>query len=280
MDQSLELSRPRPRRDGIPTSEPGSLRRVVRRTTILRIALALALVATLTVAFLLARRSDVRHAPLVPSGTTGVVVLDLSASVYESAFGPTLRKMASQGERAGLVVFSDQAYEVLPPGSPGRELLSYLRLFAEGENSTTGTFPPNPWQDFRAGTRISAGIRAARESLERAHSHHGSVLLISDLEILPDEVIALGDEVAALGRAGIDLRVLPVSPSDEARHIVEQITGKSAFLKGDTQTVRKAPDEKALRLAAPWWFMLAAAAVVVLLALNEHRLSRLEVKRR
>ena len=161
MDQSLELRR------GIPTSEPAPLRHAVRRKTIVRIVLALALVGALAIAFLLARRADVRHAPLVPSGTTGMVVLDLSASVYESAFGPTLEKMATSGERAGLVVFSDAAYEVLPPGSPGRELLPYLRFFRPAPNSTTGSFPPNPWQDFRAGTRISQGLAVAREALVR-----------------------------------------------------------------------------------------------------------------
>ncbi len=276
MDQPLELGRGRRAARGIPTSDPRALRHVVRRTTVLRIALAVSLIAALLVAFFVSRQSDVRNAPLVPSGTTGMIVLDLSASVYESAFGPTLRKMARQGERAGLVVFSDQAYEVLPPGTPGRELLNYLPLFAEGENSTTGTFPPNPWSDFRAGTRISAGIKAAHDSLTRAGVHRGSILLISDLEILPDEVLALGDEVGALRRDGIDLRILPVNPTDEARHIVEQIAGKSAFLKGDTQTVKQAPDKGSLRLAAPWWFLFAAALVVILVAVNEHRLTRLE----
>ena len=84
-----------------PSAETVPLRRVARRTTIIRFGLALALVAALALAFLAARDSDVRHAPLVPSGTTGVVVLDLSASVYEAAFGSTLQKMARQGERAG-----------------------------------------------------------------------------------------------------------------------------------------------------------------------------------
>lgn len=277
MDQPLELGG-RVRR-GIPTSEPRSFRHAVRRTTFLRIGLAVALVTALLLAFFIARRSDVRHAPLVPSGTTGMIVLDLSASVYESAFGPTLQKMANQGERAGLVVFSDQAYEVLPPGTPGHELLPYLRLFRGGENSTTGTFPPNPWQDFRGGTRISAGIRAAHDSLDRAGVHRGSILLISDLEILPDEVLALGDEVTSLRRDGIDLRILPVNPSDEARHIMEQIVGKSSFLKGDTETVRAAPNKASLRLAAPWLFMVAAGLAVSLLAINEHRLARLEAGR-
>ena len=161
-----------------PSAETGPLRRVVRRTTIIRFALALALVAALALAFLAARDSDVRHAPLVPSGTTGVVVLDLSASVYEAAFGSTLQKMARQGERAGLVVFSDSAYEVLPPGTPGRELLSFLRFFRPDPNSTTGSFPPNPWQDFRAGTRISAGLSEAHAFLVYAGAR-GSILIVS-----------------------------------------------------------------------------------------------------
>ncbi len=144
MDQPLELGRRRHAARGIPTSEPRSLRHAVRRTTVVRIVLAAALIAALLLAFFVLRRSDVRNAPLVPSGTTGMIVLDLSASVYESAFGPTLQKMARQGERAGLVVFLDQAYEVLPPGTPGRELLNYLPLFAEGETLYDRHVPAEP----------------------------------------------------------------------------------------------------------------------------------------
>ena len=54
----------------------------------------------------------------MPSGSTGMVVLDMSASVYEGAMEETLQKMATTGEKAGLVVFSDTAYELLPPGTP------------------------------------------------------------------------------------------------------------------------------------------------------------------
>ena len=73
-----------------------------------------------------------------------MVVLDLSATVYESAFGPTLTKMARTGERAGLVVFSDAAYEVLPPGSPGRELLPFLRFFRPSRQQHDGDVPAEP----------------------------------------------------------------------------------------------------------------------------------------
>lgn len=267
-------------RSGIPSSDVRPLRHAIRRTTIVRLALAAALVGALVLAFFAAQGADSRHAPLVPSDTTGMVVLDLSASVYEAAFGSTIRKMAKQGERAGLVVFSDAAYEVLPPGTPGRELLPFLRFFRPDPNSTTASFPPNPWQDFRAGTRISEGVKVAHESLVRDGARRGSILLVSDLEILPDEVLRLGAEVAALRRDGIDMRILPVNASDEKRRLVEQMVGKASFLKEKAEAApREAPEKESLRLAAPWWFLLAAGLVVVLLAVNERLLARLEVKR-
>lgn len=263
-----------------PSAETAPLRHAVRRTTLVRSALGLALVAALVLAFLAARDSDVRHAPLVPSGTTGVVVLDLSASVYEAAFGSTLVKMARQGERAGLVVFSDSAYEVLPPGTPGRELLPFLRYFRPDPNSTTGSFPPNPWQDFRAGTRISAGLAEAHASLLYAGATKGTILVVSDLEILPDEVARLGSVVADVRRDGIDVRILAVNPTPEKRLLMEQILGKGAILKEKAEeAARVAPEADSLRLAAPWLFMLAAALAVVLLAANERLLARLEVRR-
>lgn len=264
----------------IPTAEARPLRRAARRTAVLRGALALALVASLALAVLVARGSDVRHAPLVPSGTTGVVVLDLSASVYEAAFGSTLQKMARQGERAGLVVFSDSAYEVLPPGTPGRELLPFLRFFRPDPNSTTGSFPPNPWQDFRAGTRISAGLAEARDSLVYSGVTKGSILVVSDLEILPDEVLRLGHEVADARRDGIEVRVLAVNPTPEKRRLVEQILGAGSLLKEKAEEApRQAPEQDSLRLAAPWLFMLVAGLVVALVAVNERLLPRLEVRR-
>jgi len=253
----------------------------VRRTTLIRVVLAALLVGALVLAFLATRGSDVRQAPLVPSGTTGIVVLDLSASIYEASFGPTLKKMATTGERAGLVVFSDAAYEVLPPGTPGRELLPYLRFFRPAPNSTTGSFPPNPWEDFRAGTHISEGVIVAHEALIRDGGPKGSILLISDLEILPDEVLRLGHVVADLRRDGIKLRILPVSPTPEKRRVMEQILGTSSFLKENAEAAPlDAPEKESLRLAAPWWFLLAAGLVVVLLAVNERLLARLEVRQR
>jgi hypothetical protein len=268
------------RAPAIPAAETQPLRRAVRRTSIVRAVLAALLLAALALTFFAARSTDVRHAPLIPSGSSGMVVLDLSASVYEAAFGSTLRKMAKEGERAGLVVFSDSAYEVLPPGSPGRELLPFLRFFKPDPNSTTGTFPPNPWEDFRAGTHISAGVQAANDALVREGATKGTILLVSDLEILPDEVARLGSVVADVRRNGYEIRILAISPTPEKHRLMEQIMGKGTFLKQTAETApREAPEKQSLRLAAPWWFMLAAGLLVCLLAANERFLVRLEAGR-
>src|SRR5215213_9436464 len=168
----------------LPSSEPDRFRRAARRTAVIRAALALGLLALCALAFLEARSIDPRRAPLVPSGTTGILVLDLSASVYEDAFGQTIRKLARAGERTGVVAFSDAAYELLPPGTPARELLPLLRFFNPGAASSSATLPNDPWKDFRAGTRISQGLRVAHETLLREGASNGSIVLVSDLEIL------------------------------------------------------------------------------------------------
>jgi len=170
--------------------------------SIARATLAAALVGLLALCFLVARQYDVRQAPLVASGSSGIIVLDLSASVFEGGFEATVRKLVRTDERAGLVVFSDTAYELLPPGSSGREFQPLLRFF---RSSTTGFLPPNPWDRFRAGTRISEGLKVARESLEREGQRGGTLVLLSDLEILPDEVQRLVTVLADLRRDGYDL---------------------------------------------------------------------------
>jgi hypothetical protein len=266
-------------RRAIPASESRELRSVFRRTALLRIALALSLAGALALAVFMARREDVRHAPLVPSGTTGIVVVDLSASVYEAAMGETIERMARTGEQAGLVAFSDTGYELLPPGSPGRELVPLLRFLRPSPGTPASELPPNPWADFRAGTSISAGLKVAHEALIREGVSRGSIVLISDLEILPDEVERLAAEIGRLHEDGFSLRIVPLAPSAEKRELIEQLTGPGTLLRdpGQTGAVR-APEERSLRAAVPWAFVLAGALLVLLLAANERALSRLEVR--
>lgn len=261
----------------VPSSEPERFRRAARRTTGVRAALAVGLVATIVLAFLQARSIDPRRAPLVPSGTTGILVLDLSASVYEDGFGQTIRKLAGAGEKTGVVAFSDAAYELLPPGTPAHELLPLLRFFNAEASSSTATLPVDPWQDFRAGTRISEGLKLAHEALLRERASKGSIVLVSDLEILPDEVVRLADAAADLRRDGVRLRIVPLFPTPEKYARIRQIVGESSFLReSSAASPVAAPETRSLRYAAPWTFLLIGTVLVLLLAVNEGMLSRLE----
>lgn len=262
----------------VPTTEPGRLRRLGRRTAAMRIALAVVLVATLAGAVLVARGEDVRHAPLVPSGKTGILVLDLSASTSEAAFSQTIEQLAESDERVGLVVFSDAAYELLPVGTPGRELLPLLRYFSVAE----GRRPPahNPWEDFRAGTRISEGLRVAHDTLFREGVQNGSIVLVSDFEILPDEIQRVGEQVGLMRREGIEVRLVPLDPTPERRARMNAILGGAAVLREASRDAPvRAPESRSLEAAAPWAFLAVAGLLVVLLSANEGLLSRLEVRR-
>ena len=257
-------------RTPIPTTEPDRLRTAARRTAVLRAVLALALVGVLATAVFVARSIDPRHAPLVPSGTTGMLVLDLSASVYEDAFGQTIRKLARSGERTGVIAFSDAAYELLP----------LLRFFRPEAASTSGELPNDPWKDFRAGTRISQGLRVAHETLQREGANNGSIVLVSDLEILPDEVVRLSDVAAELRQDGIGLRIVPLFPTPAKYARIRQIVGDSSFLReSSAASPVAAPEGRSVRHALPWGFVLVALVFVFLLAANERLLSRLEVRR-
>ena len=74
-----------PRRPGIPCPDLGALRAPARRTLAVRTVLGLALVAVLASAVLTAKRLDVRQGGFLPVVSSGVVVLDLSTSVSETA---------------------------------------------------------------------------------------------------------------------------------------------------------------------------------------------------
>jgi hypothetical protein len=262
----------------LPTGEPLALRHTGRRTTTIRIALALATLAALAGAVLVARGEDVRQAPLVPSDRTGIMVLDLSASTSEAAFAQTIEKLAEGDEKIGVVVFSDAAYELLPIGTPGRELRPLLRYFS----FTGGTQPParHPWDEFRAGTRISAGLSYAGEVLGREGVANGSLLLVSDFEILPDEILRVSEQVAFLKQQGVQVRLVPLNPTPDRRARMDAILGGAAILREESpEAPVRAPEARSLGAVAPWGFVAVAALLVALLAVNEALLARLEVRR-
>lgn len=264
----------------IPYSGRRALRRQLRRTLSVRVVLGGALLVLLLYAFALSRSEDVRAAPLLPKDGASMVVLDLSLSIGQfERIAQTLRRLARDDERAGLVVFSDAAYELLPPGSPGRELASLLRFFTP-TSAGGDDYPVNPWEagGFRAGTRISGGLDVARQALERSGVERGAILLVSDLDVAQDET-NLSETLVELNRAGIALRLVPLAAQPQNRAFFEQLVGRAAFVAdADPEAPVATTEERQLGGALPWAFLAVAAALVAALALNERLLARFEAR--
>ena len=255
--------------------EPAALRREIRRTTLARWLLGLALACVFVAALLVARSRDAQPDPLLPGGSTGMVVLDLSASAgLPPGFGELLRRVAAANEKVGVVVFSDSAYELVPPGTPGRDLEPMLRFFSEEAAS-------NPWEAFQTGTNLASGIELARDVLERDRIAGGTILLASDLEFVPDDAPRLATAVGELRRTGGDLKILPLGARDEQRRFFEALVGADAFVDLDEAT-RLEPGTAGgpFRLAEegmPWLFVALAVALALLVAANEEACARLRL---
>ena len=109
-----------------------------------------------------------RETTLLPPGSTGIVVLDASASISSDTYARiagTLNRLIATKGAYGLVLFSDTAYQALPPRTPARELKPIVRFFDVPERTTPGALPEtprSPWTDsFGGGTRISTGLTLA-----------------------------------------------------------------------------------------------------------------------
>jgi hypothetical protein len=216
-------------RRGLDSHDVAALRRPSLRTRIVQGVLALTALALLAAAAASASNLESRERGLLPAGSIGVVVVDLSLSIADEDYDivrGALRRLVEDNAPIGLVVFSDVAYELLPPGTPASEMRPMLRLLVPPELGP----PINPWTDtFRAGTRVSSALELARSMLERDRVRNGSILLVSDLETAPDDVPPLARVVAALRRSDIELKVVGLAPSSDARVIFEGLLQENAF---------------------------------------------------
>ena len=116
----------------IPLAEAQTYGGPLRRTRLLRLGLAAALAVAAAAALAAAWALRPAKPALLPAGTTGVIVLDVSTSIgvrTHKQIAHTLATAAQTRDRYGLVLFSDSAYEALPPGTPSAELRRYERLF-------------------------------------------------------------------------------------------------------------------------------------------------------
>jgi hypothetical protein len=292
------------RRQGIPLFDVANLAEPVRRTAVVRWALATALVATLLVAAWLARDPGASAVRIAQGGESGVVVLDMSASIGSARRRLTepFEYLAATGQDFGLVLFSSVAYEAIPPGTASTELRSYVRALAPFPNVCVARrftpCPPGsrrvdpdspeveeirrasvtPWADnFRGGTKISSGLQLARKMLKRHGQEGRGALLISDLDDSLLDVPALTRELITWKRAGIPLNLVALAPFDEDRFFFERMLGKEAFVdRSDLAPPRLAEERnRAERAGVPEGLAGLALLLLMLLAANEHFCGRL-----
>ena len=102
------------RRGATPLADLGPVERPAGRTSLLRLALAAALAGTLAVAVLEARSAGSGRAAVLPEGaTTGVVALDMSASIAGPVYArvaTTLKGIVAANQGIGLVMFSETKF--------------------------------------------------------------------------------------------------------------------------------------------------------------------------
>jgi len=285
------------RAPAIPLAETADLGRLARRTTIMRVALLVAIALVAGACVLQSSRLEVGEATLLGPGSSGVVVLDLSSSTDSAPpreIPGVLRHLANAGGRSGLVLFSDVAYEALPLASTSEELRPFLRYFKRPPlpPATSGTPPQNlrftqppplvrrvtPWsRSFRSGTKISAGLAIARRMVLNEPARGHDVLLVSDLNDSLFDIAGLEQELRQYRADGITLRIVALRPTIENRGFFASRLGQAAFVErtafADGLTGRTG---RPVAASTPWALIALVSLLAVALAANELLCGRLE----
>jgi hypothetical protein len=256
----------------IPLADASALRATAQLSRAVRVALA-AIAVGATLAFLVvSRHPHTRTVVALPHDSSTVLVLDVSASISTDTYsriGGTLAELSRSGARIGLVVFSDIAYEALPPGVPASNLRPLVRYFTLPQQTQPGfapTFPPNPWTNtLTAGTRISSGMELAH-AIAAAQPHRPAVVLISDLDDSPDDLPRLASVLAAYRRDRIPLRVIGLNPSPQDATLFQRLLGPAVPV-AQAPTLEQVPPHDVTSFPLPLLALALAAAAA--LALRE-----------
>lgn len=278
-------------RDAIPLADLGALRRPLLRTTAIRLGLLAALIVLAAVSLWRAARLEARTLTFLPHGASTILVIDQSKSVYLWGYreiAAIVRTFAAVDAPIGLVMFSDTAYELLPPGSHGEELRPLLRYYTPtdggggSELDPATHFPANPWDKaFSGGTQISSGLELARRLIERDGVPRATIVLISDLDTADTDVPRLARTLATLRSSpDVDLRVFALRPSPEPLRFFRRFVGKDGFVAPSTVTAsRRLEGKQRLEAASPTWLVVPALVLLAALAANELFCSRVELRR-
>jgi len=263
----------------IPLADASKFRRAATRTRLVRVALSAILLGLIIAAVLLARSPRVTEVPVLPVGSNGVIVLDLSASVetgkLKRIYSSLTQLAETKGGRFGLVIVSGWAYEALAPGTPASELRSVARFFQSqkpppgvlGYSRARPYFPRNPWaQGFATGTQLSTGLTLARSIILDSKLSEPSVILISDLaDAAPDVPLAVA-AARSFQENGIKFHVVGIDAPLANAQFWAGLTGEEGSF-----TPAQLPAKVRLRASAHFPVGLAVVIVLVagLLAVNE-----------
>jgi hypothetical protein len=226
----------RPGEDAIPLGDIAPLVAAGRRTRVLRLALAAVLVALIVAAFTAGTSAQGRR--FFPSSTVGIVVLDISSSIQPTTYDlirQELTSLSRTNQRFGVVLFSDDAYEALPPGTPARELKPFIRFFDPKRplafDHAGQPRPRSPWDEsFSGGTSISSGLELAATLLQQQHVIRGGVVLISDLVDDPSDFNNVSDALALYSERSIPLTIVALNPPPEDRAAFERLLAQQGVI--------------------------------------------------
>jgi hypothetical protein len=266
----------------IPLGDAEVLRRPGNRTRTIRLLLAGSLAALGVLAFHFSRSPSLAPTPLLPAGSSGIIVLDVSGSVEGATLDriyASMSELANSNDRFGMVIFASRAYEALPPNTPARELAPLARFFRPLSRSSlpkgfpsqnlpfTAHYPANPWQvGFDTGTEISKGLELAESIIAANPATRRSVWLISDLADDPQDLGTLTHVATDYTDDGITLNVIGLDPSSADVRIFQRFLGPSG-----TFIVPKRSAQVRLERTHgfPTALLVCAVLIGVLLAANE-----------
>jgi hypothetical protein len=271
------------KRGAVALADLGELHGRAQRTAFVRVGLALALLGTLALLFDVAGSAGAGRAAVFPEGTnTGVVALDMSASISGPTYArvaTTLRGIVNANQSIGLIMFSDTAYELLPPNSPPGALLQFIPFFTPLRfYGGTPIFGQTPWDTFMGGTRVASGLEMARQALVRAKVKHGAILLVSDLNDASSDEGLLAAEALRLRTEHIPVRIVPLYAAAVDLHFFGALFGQQAFVNPSVFTHTAKRHAESIAAPAPWALLVLGTLLIVLLAGNERWNGRLRVK--
>jgi hypothetical protein len=259
---------------GLPLSDARALGPAARRTALQRTLLAVTVLVVALATFLAARDLEVSSQAFLATDANGIVVLDLSASISgdtHQRIRSTLLRLAAGDGRYGLVVFSDAAYEALPPGTSASELRRVARYYDTPQGQLSER---TPWSAaFTGGTRISTGLELARTIIERDRLERPALLLVSDLDDDTGDVARMRRTLEELEAAGTDVRVVALNPAPEDQRLFARLLGEPDKV---AQATLDAPVAASAEATAPW--TLVVLALVLALALAGHELWRARLR--